>query len=944
MGGGSGTATINNGLLVVDGTNLGTTATYGPGHSLEAVATFGGAPFQHVGFGVSLSGSTGDAWAIISTGSSGTGLYARTWNGSGAWSSETSTAISGSYFGAPHRFRIDWNTNSIDYYVDDVKVATHNLTLAAAMRPTVSDSAIGGATVTADWLRITPYTSSGTFTSRVFDALGAVQSGSITWDADTSISSTLALSLRTGNTPAPDATWTSFTPIGSGDPIGSGFHYLQYRADLATIDLNQTPVLRSVNIPYNTTPDTTPPSIVNRSPAPNAADVALDAAVVVDFDEPMNGATINAATIRLRATGDANDVIASVTANGSTASLQPIGQLAPNVIYQVTVAGSVADRAGNALGSDSVWTFTTTPYGDFVDTTVADFSAGQSDANTYLAQTIDGEVMLAPLVGSEFPGSALPGGWSSGLFSGSGSTTVSNGTLTLDGTRAGPDALYSPGHSLEGRVTFSAAPFQHFGFGTTYAIDGNPWILISTGEYGDGLYARTYTGVGDWRTEQRTAIPGSYFGTPHTYRIDWLADQIDYYVDGTLVATHNVAIPNQLRPLPADSQAGGPMLVVDWLRMSPYAASGTFVSRVFDASSPVYWLTANPTTGTPVGTGVTVETRTSADNVSWSTWQTTTAGNIASPPGRYFQYRVLLSASDARLSPVVEQMPITYRAATYSPPPLPSRFYGEINITDNPPSVGDLVQVQIAGVSRVITTAITSQAGTLTYQIDVPGDVNGTPEKEGGVEGEVITFTINSRVVATGAWHSGTNTRLEFHSTSIALQPGWNLVSFNLRPVNTAITDVLSSLAGHYDLVYAWNAPGQTWLKYDDIAMSGDNLSHVDETLGFWIHITTTAQSLTVYGQVPATTDIPLSGAGSGWNLVGYPSSVARALPDVLSAHGVDNFTLAYSYRASDPDPWKLFDRNGPPFVNDLSELAPGWGYWIQTPITNTWTVAYSAP
>ena len=942
MGGGSGTATINNGLLVVDGTNFGTTATYGPGRSLEAVATFGGGPFQHVGFGVSLSGSTGDAWAIISTGSSGTGLYARTWNGSGAWSSETSTVISGSYFGAAHRFRIDWNTNSIDYYVDDVKVATHNLTLAAAMRPMVSDSAIGGTTVTADWLRVTPYASSGIFTSRVFDTLGAVQSGSITWNADTSISSTLALSLRTGDTPVPDVTWTSFNPIGSGDSIGSGFRYLQYRADLATIDLNQTPVLRSVNIPYNTTPDTTPPSIVNRSPAPNATGVALNTSIVVNFDEPMNAATINAATIRLRATGDANDVIASVTANGSTASLQPIGQLASNVIYQVTVAGSVADRTGNTLGSDRVWTFTTTPFGDFVDTTLADFSAGQFDANTYLAQTIDGEVMLAPLVGSEFPGLTLPGGWSSGLFSGSGSTTVSNGTLTLDGTRAGPDALYGPGHSLEGRVTFSAAPFQHFGFGTTYAIDGNPWILISTGEYGDGLYARTYTGVGDWRTEQRTAISGSYFGTPHIYRIDWLADQINYYVDGTLVATHNVAIPNQLRPLPADSQAGGPTLVVDWLRMSPYAASGTFTSRVFDANTAVYWLTASPISGMPAGTGVTVETRTSADNVSWSTWQATIAGNIVSPPGRYFQYRVLLSTSDARLSPVVEQMPITYRAATYSPPPLPSRFYGEIHIDDPVLHAGDLVQVHINGVSRVITTAITTPAvDILAYQIDVPGDVNGTPEKEGGAEGEVITFTIGSRLVATGVWHSGSNTRLDFHSTSIPLQPGWNLVSFNLRPVSTAITDVLSSLAGQYDLAYAWNAPGQGWLKYDDIAMSGDTLSRVDETLGFWIHITTTAQSLTVYGQVPAATEITLSGAGSGWNLVGYPSQATRALPGAL---GSVPFSLVYAYHANDADPWKLFDHNGPPFVNDLSVLSPGWGYWIQTTITGTWTVTYPDP
>ena len=277
-----------------------------------------------------------------------------------------------------------------------------------------------------------------------------------------------------------------------------------------------------------------------------------------------------------------------------------------------------------------------------------------------------------------------------------------------------------------------------------------------------------------------------------------------------------------------------------------------------------------------------------------------------------------------------------------SPPPLPSRIYGEIHISDPVLHVGDLVQAQIGGVSRVITTAITSQSGvTLTYQVDVPGDISGTPEKEGGAEGEVITFTIGSRVVATSIWHSGTNTRLDFHSTSIALQPGWNLVSFNLIPVSAAITDVLSSLVGHYDLAYAWNAPGQTWLKYDDIAMSTDTLARVDEALGFWIHITTTAELLTVYGQVPATTDITLSGAGSGWNLVGYPSAINRAVSVALT--GID-FSLVYAYHADDADPWRLFDRNGPPFVNDLTALTPGWGYWIQTPITNTWTINYSTP
>jgi PKD repeat protein len=45
---------------------------------------------------------------------------------------------------------------------------------------------------------------------------------------------------------------------------------------------------------------------------------------------------------------------------------------------------------------------------------------------------------------------------------------------------------------------------------------------------------------------------------------------------------------------------------------------------------------------------------------------------------------------------------------------------------------------------------------------DVPGAVIGAP-KDAGLEGDVITFQIGSRVVAKYEWHTGTNTHLDFH-------------------------------------------------------------------------------------------------------------------------------------------------------------------------------------
>jgi hypothetical protein len=88
-----------------------------------------------------------------------------------------------------------------------------------------------------------------------------------------------------------------------------------------------------------------------------------------------------------------------------------------------------------------------------------------------------------------------------------------------------------------------------------------------------------------------------------------------------------------------------------------------------------------------------------------------------------------------------------------------------------------------------------------------------------------------------------------------------------------------------------------------------------------------------------------LSTNAGGWNLVGYPSEANRLLPAALSEHGVEtDFTLVYAYHANDgSDPWKLYDRIGASYANDLDELTPGWGYWIMMNADHTWTVSYLA-
>ncbi len=238
-----GTATVAAGNLTVDGARSYTAATYGAGRSLEFVATFSGAANQHVGFGVTLNESP---WAMFGTRSGGS-VYARSRLGS----SQTNTNLGAGLLGSPHRFRIDWNTDTIVFTVDGAVVATHSRSITTAMRPVVRDNTTGGGSVVVDWLRMTPYTTPGTFTSRVLDAGASVAWTTATWAADLPAGTALAVSVATGNTPTPDATWSAFVPLsGSGATVGASSRYLRYRLTLTTSAAGQTPALRDITFTH----------------------------------------------------------------------------------------------------------------------------------------------------------------------------------------------------------------------------------------------------------------------------------------------------------------------------------------------------------------------------------------------------------------------------------------------------------------------------------------------------------------------------------------------------------------------------------------------------------------------------------------------------------------------------------------------------------------------
>jgi hypothetical protein len=302
--------------------------------------------------------------------------------------------------------------------------------------------------------------------------------------------------------------------------------------------------------------------------------------------------------------------------------------------------------------------------------TDTDFSGG---AHTDTEVVPPDDLALAQVfdISEDFPGTSLPAGWEMAEWNPGGSATVGGGVLTVDGARANPTGLYDPGRSLDFAATFTADPFQHVGFGSTFA--DAPWAMFSTGS-GGALFARTFPPGG---TQVDTLITGVDPLVRHDYSIEWTPTEVRYFIDGVLEVTHPIAITAQMRPIASDFNVDGGSVQVEYLDLYPfpitYPTSGTFTSRVFDAGDHrATWRTLSAALDAPAGTDVTFEVRTGTTptpDASWTAFQPVGPGGAISGPlgRRYLQYRATLTTTDTSVTPLVESVTLGYEVDTAAP-------------------------------------------------------------------------------------------------------------------------------------------------------------------------------------------------------------------------------------------------------------------------------------
>jgi hypothetical protein len=163
--------------------------------------------------------------------------------------------IPGNWLGAPHIYRIDWNPESVAFFIDGALVHSEPAAIGGPMRIGASDFDPNGIGLAVDWARLAPYSATGVFTSRVLDAGTFVAWDAVAWSESVPAGTSLALETRTGNAPSPDGTWSAWALApSSGSPVGLASRYIQYRASLSTSEPFVTPALRDLAVTCSSAP------------------------------------------------------------------------------------------------------------------------------------------------------------------------------------------------------------------------------------------------------------------------------------------------------------------------------------------------------------------------------------------------------------------------------------------------------------------------------------------------------------------------------------------------------------------------------------------------------------------------------------------------------------------------------------------------------------------
>ena len=330
------------------------------GSVVSARVRFSASKWEHIGWG-SLDFS-GNVYALVSTYSGTTNLYARTNAGDGEQQTDLGPIPIGFHDYQIQRVTVTGGTEEIRYLVDGALRASHTVSaLPEALYLYQSNAGGSGPTLDVDAIWVSPpYVANGTFDSCIVDAGYPVTWIAATWNAVVPANTSLAFRTRTSL----DAeTWSDWSaPLGSaGQPITSPLgRYMQYRFELATTDTAVSPVVDSVTVSYG--PGEATLTVDDVSAVEGTGGTAALTFTVRLSPSSTSPVTVQYATSDVTATAGADYYQASGTltfAPGVTAqtiTVETIGDVAvePSETLAVTLSAASGALIGKAVGVGTI--------------------------------------------------------------------------------------------------------------------------------------------------------------------------------------------------------------------------------------------------------------------------------------------------------------------------------------------------------------------------------------------------------------------------------------------------------------------------------------------------------------------------------------------------------------------------------------------------------------
>jgi hypothetical protein len=308
----------------------------------------------------------------------------------------------------------------------------------------------------------------------------------------------------------------------------------------------------------------------------------------------------------------------------------------------------------------------------------------------------------------------------SGVYASYGSTLTSDGTDLYFTAGLSMKRMYKYIIGSNTWVQLANLPFSPY-YGNDATYNGSGRILVLAGNYTDDLWEYTISS-NSWR-KLKSFNPYGPTGVGA-----WAGASIVHSGLGVFYVTIG----------------GRPEVFIYNAGSTNYESYGSWTSIKYDLKYVNQWdgITVDSTiTG---DSSITLQTRSSADNITWSSWENISGGNSVSPVNRYIQFKALLLASTGYVyTPILKGITLSYSTDVNNPgnPVNVQGFSQEVNGT----SIASGTSYTYTNPYFIWESATDNETDIVGYYVYFGSTSNADPVEKGSFQ-NTLNYTVSKGI------------------------------------------------------------------------------------------------------------------------------------------------------------------------------------------------------